>query len=234
MSIAEKLQTAAENIPKVYNAGYEKGKFEGGGTDLLQYATFFNGNAFRSAVFPDDVAENIYLKIKGHNGTFTVGFTYGFMSSNVKNITFEIDEIPVSGITFNSVFQTCADLVSVTFTNDIFYISNGASAFNGATKLERINGVMDLSLANNVGGMFQKCNSLIDVRFNEKSIKKSITFTDSANLSDESTTSIINGLADLTGQTSQELAVHGNVFNRMTAEQKSSIANKNWTLSAVA
>lgn len=31
-TLAEKLQTIAENVPKVYNAGYEKGKAEGGGT----------------------------------------------------------------------------------------------------------------------------------------------------------------------------------------------------------
>lgn len=39
MSIADKLQTVAENIPKVYNAGYEKGKAESGGdysSDLIR------------------------------------------------------------------------------------------------------------------------------------------------------------------------------------------------------
>ncbi len=35
MSIAENLAVIAENVPKVYNAGYEKGKAEGGGTDTF-------------------------------------------------------------------------------------------------------------------------------------------------------------------------------------------------------
>ena len=35
MSIAEKLQTIADNTQKVYNAGYEKGKSEGGGGEDL-------------------------------------------------------------------------------------------------------------------------------------------------------------------------------------------------------
>ena len=33
MTTAEKLQQIAENEQKVYNAGYEKGKAEGGGGD---------------------------------------------------------------------------------------------------------------------------------------------------------------------------------------------------------
>lgn len=39
MSIAEKLTTVAENMTKVYDAGYEKGKAEGGTTD---YNDLFN------------------------------------------------------------------------------------------------------------------------------------------------------------------------------------------------
>ena len=236
MTTSEMIIRAKADFDEVDNAGYEKGKSEGG-TDLLQYATFMNGNIFRNSVFPNDVAENIYFKIQGVSDPTIIhvsGLSYAFMASNVKNITIEFIGSMEKGVTFNNVFQSCTDLISVTFANDVFYIGNGASTFNGATKLERINGVMDLSLAGNISGMFQRCNSLIDVRFNEKSIKKSITFSDSANLSDESIQSIIDGLTDLTGQTSQSLSVHGDVFNRMTAEQKSSIANKNWTLSAVA
>lgn len=33
MTTTDKLVTVAENVEKVYNAGYEKGKSEGGGTD---------------------------------------------------------------------------------------------------------------------------------------------------------------------------------------------------------
>lgn len=236
MTTSEMIIRAKADFDEVYNAGYEKGKSEGG-TDLLQYATFTNGNIFRSAVFPDEIAENIYFKIQGINNPTivqAVGLSLAFMASNVKNIAIEIIGSMEKGVTFNNVFQSCTDLVSVTFANDVFYIGNGASTFNGATKLERINGVMDLSLAGNISGMFQKCNSLKEVRFAQGSIYKSISFSDSSSLSDKSTENIINGLADLTGQTSQSLSVHGDVFNRMTAEQKSSIANKNWTLSAVA
>lgn len=43
MSIAEKLTTIAENVPLVYQAGYDKGKSEGGGGTANPYA-FIDGS----------------------------------------------------------------------------------------------------------------------------------------------------------------------------------------------
>lgn len=42
MSIADKLATITENIPKVYQAGYEKGAAEGGGSSDSWYDTFWD------------------------------------------------------------------------------------------------------------------------------------------------------------------------------------------------
>lgn len=64
MSIAEKLALIAENEQKVYNAGYEKGKAEGGGGDGLTItysvtaieASAFEGNAdITSVSIPETV-----------------------------------------------------------------------------------------------------------------------------------------------------------------------------------
>ena len=46
MTTSEMIIRAKADFDEVYNAGYEKGKSEGG-TDLLQYATFMNGSIFR-------------------------------------------------------------------------------------------------------------------------------------------------------------------------------------------
>ena len=59
MSISEKLTTIAENVPKVYNAGYEKGKAEGGGGDTFYDAFWddFQRNGVRTD-YKDTFDEN--------------------------------------------------------------------------------------------------------------------------------------------------------------------------------
>lgn len=76
----------------------------------------------------------------------------------------------------------------------------------------------------------QNSNALEEIRFAEKSIKQNISFANCANLSDLSAQSIIDGLADLTGQTAQTLTVHKTVGEKLTEEQKATITAKNWTL----
>lgn len=83
---------------------------------------------------------------------------------------------------------------------------------------------------NGFSNMFQGVSELEEVRFVENSIPKGINFSSSSKLSDASRQSIINGLADLTGGTTQTLTVHANIGNKLTDEQKAIITAKNWTL----
>ena len=76
---------------------------------------------------------------------------------------------------------------------------------------------------------FNSTRSLQNIVF-EGVIGKSISFPLSVLLTDVSVQSIIDHLADLTGQTAQTLTFHATVGGTLTAEQKATITAKNWTL----
>lgn len=77
--------------------------------------------------------------------------------------------------------------------------------------------------------VFQGCNELQEVRFVANSILQSISFP-SSKLSTDTIQSIIDGLADLTGGTTQTFTLHSTVGNKLTDTQKTTITAKNWTL----
>lgn len=76
---------------------------------------------------------------------------------------------------------------------------------------------------------FANCSSLVDITFSG-TIGKTISFAQSGKLSDASIQSIIEALADLTGETAQTLTFHKDVGGRLTQAQKDTISAKNWTL----
>ena len=78
--------------------------------------------------------------------------------------------------------------------------------------------------------MFKNCNYLKKVCFVPGCIKFDISFVHCSKLEDSAVQSIIDGLADLTGQTAQTLTLHPTVGARLTAEQKAAIAAKNWSV----
>ena len=97
-------------------------------------------------------------------------------------------------------------------------------------ELESIHSVLDFSKAKNATKPFNGCRSLKNIRFKPNSIFLNAMFADSDKLTDESTQSIIDGLADLTGQASQTLSLHKDVGAMLTDEQKAAITAKNWNL----
>jgi hypothetical protein len=83
-------------------------------------------------------------------------------------------------------------------------------------------------------GTFNGCSNLENITF-EGVIGNNISFADSSKLTNASVQSIIDCLKDLTGQTTQTLAVHQEVRNKMTPEQVDTIVNvKKWTLAPAA
>lgn len=101
--------------------------------------------------------------------------------------------------------------------------------FNGCYRLKDVN-TLDLSNVKQLSYMFNYCQNLTNISFVELSIKNSIKFSESSLLSDESIQSIIDGLADLTGQTAQTLTLHPDVKNKLTEEQIASATSKNWNI----
>ena len=108
-------------------------------------------------------------------------------------------------------------------------ISN-SNTFNNLQALEVIDGEPINLSSSGSNNMFGNCISLVYVRFVPLTIPKNISFSKSGSLSDETTQSIIDGLADLTGGTAQTLTLHATVGAKLTDEQKATITAKNWTL----
>lgn len=101
--------------------------------------------------------------------------------------------------------------------------------FNACDMLTGVN-TLDLSNIKSIKGLFNGCSKLTNISFVESSIKISISFSSSPLLSNESIQSIINGLADLTGQTAQTITFHSDVKNKLTEEQIASVTSKNWSI----
>lgn len=130
-----------------------------------------------------------------------------------------------------SMFADCVELISVKGLN----IKNTGSAhwlFFNCHKLQSVD-ILDLSsIVNNngVSRLLEGCYALRDITFVNQSIKWSLSIANSPLLTDESIQSIIDGLADLTGQTAQTITFHPDVKNKLTEEQIASATSKNWNI----
>ena len=120
-------------------------------------------------------------------------------------------------------FQASIEEVDLTeFTgkfDDLVY------AFSSTT-LKRILGELDFSEVTNTNNAFRNCTSLEEIRIKANTIKLSISFSYSANLSTQSVQSIIDGLA--TVETAQTLTLPSAIS--VTDAQKTTIQSKGWTL----
>ena len=105
--------------------------------------------------------------------------------------------------------------------------------FRGCKQLKYILGELDFSAitaSTYIGSVFLNCSSLEEVRFKKESLFVGISISSSPKLSDVSIQSIIDGLADITGQETQNLQLHKDTKVKLTEEQIATITSKNWTL----
>lgn len=132
---------------------------------------------------------------------------------------------------FHYFFQ-CSDQYFLTETPEI--ITENGTHFNYMyaenKALRVIGGVLNLTNAEYTTSMFYGLDALEEVRFVPGSIRITNGFGQSPLLSDASIQSIIDGLADLTGKTTQTFTFHADVGAKLTEEQKAAITAKNWTL----
>lgn len=146
-------------------------------------------------------------------------------AKKLKKVTFDFAKVTTNGY---EVFRDCASLETVEATNTT-NITNFSLWCNGCSSLKSVK-TLDFTKATNVSNMFTGCTALEEVEIVAGTLKTSLSFADSPLLSSESIQSIINGLADLTGQTAQALTLHASVKARLTDEQIATITSKNWTL----
>ena len=215
MSIAEKLQIIAENEEKVYNAGYEKGKAEGGDTETAYNNGFENGKQAEYDRFWDSYQQN------GKKVNYECAF--GGDGWNDETFKPKYDIQPTDAyMMFRSTGIT--DLTNLNVDLDFSKATNMQYMFQWANT--RIIGTFNATSVNNLGSTFYYAIGLQTI---EKLVLRengSNTFTDTfasasklANitiegtignnfdihyspLTKESITSIINALSvDVTGKT---------------------------------
>jgi hypothetical protein len=137
------------------------------------------------------------------------GGMYGTNSFNASTyLTIIEDDIDISNISrMNNAFIQCMSLETLSIYRD--ETSRFATVWTNA---------------------FGSCSALKNITFSLNAICASISFKDSPLLTDASIQSIIGGLKDLTGATTQTLTFHADVKAKLTDTQIATITNKNWTL----
>ena len=226
MSIADKLTAIAEDQQRVYDAGFDAGQAQGGygegyeqgkiDGDVSKYASVIR---FRDSTFPDGYELTVHCDQTTELPTF--GGTTG-----LKKVVLHCR----TDKRYNSVnlLYPNASVETVVFANGVKLSTASYFAVN-CTSLVSMLGGIDLTDIQN-DNLFVGCTNLVDVEFVPLTITHNKSFNKSYKLSDASIQSIIDGLADLTGQTTQTLTLHADVGARLTEEQKASATAKNWTL----
>ena len=234
MSIADKLTTIAENQQRVYDAGYESGFTDGqaqggGGEDLWQYVTTLN-QTFQHMAFPDgyELTLNVPNLSKDRDINNIIERCTGLRKLTIK--CGREDIVLRSYFAFGSC-QAIEEIDLSQFCNtEVVRITKSNYMFYSANKLKTIRGVLDFSQVTDNTSIFSGCSHLENIEIAQESLKVTTSFASCSMLTDASIQSIIDGLADLTGQTAQTLTFHSTVGAKLTDAQKAAITAKNWTL----
>lgn len=228
LSIVEKLIRIAENEQKVYDAGCEKGKASVG--DYLPCSSkvkIDNYNLFGRK----EVVLNIPL-VTDLDGAFQQNSAY--MNTTVEHLTVNgsLDgKIACASMAFYCGYNETT-LKRLTLNCDFSKCIRMAYMMTYLAALEVIDGIpMDFSsMTGEIS--FHHCalgSALRELRVAPNTIKTNINFQNDGELSGETIQSIIDGLVDLTGQTSKKVTFHSKVLSRLTDEQINTIGAKNWT-----
>ena len=193
---------------------------------ILQDKFFYSGRS--SFVYAFSYTKITYDDLSNLVLDTSKGMNFGSMFSYCNNLT-TIPQLDTSkGMYFISMFSSCNNLTTIPQldTSKGMNFDNMFSYCNNLTTIPQL----DTSKGINFTRMFFSCVSLENIVFVANSIKKSISFSDSNKLTVESIHSIINGLADLTGQTAQTITFHSDVKTKLTEEQIASATSKNWNI----
>ena len=225
--ISTNLQTIAENEQKVFDAGYEKGKSEGGDLNAVNYAKVIQFT-------DDDWAESDTVEIDIPNVTTLNNLFNGFWFKKIQHLIIRTEK-PITSC--RGMFWLSGDnntpetLTTITLEIDTSQCTDFSSMFYKCRGLVEIKGnPLDFSSATSIGGLNNYSNKIQSFRVVAGSIKVNINVSYSQMLTAETIQSVIDGLADLTGSTAQTITWSANVKAKLTDEQKATITGKNWTI----
>lgn len=204
MSISEKLATIAENQQKVYDAGYNKGKSEGGGDNW--YDTFwdaYQNNGSRQdymQAFRGPGWRGTTFKPK-HNMTVTSG-NYFLYASGIASDPIDLIALEEKGLMID--FSKCASGLEAAFSQSFSLKTVGTvdlsnfkgilnSPFSTSKNLQRIKLLKVNEGITAYKTAFSNCSSLTDIEF-DGVIAASIDFASSP-LNKRSIISIVEHLS---------------------------------------
>lgn len=226
------IDTYAEKIGQISDGGdYEQG-YEDGKNSVIDCARYAKTIAFDSL---------------NHFGKEDLTFNFDVtttLSGLLCPRSKEKDNTTVSHLTINclnpvtSVYRTVSAntrddvLKRLTFNVDTSQGTIGSYSLCKLYALEVVDGMpWDFSSSTSIPTTaFDLLPKLREMRVVKESIKASISVS-LPSASDETIQSFVDGLADLTGQTSQILTVHQTVRNKLTDDQLTTISDKNWAIS---
>lgn len=199
-----------------------QGKASGSGSHT-EYQTSI-GRMFFNAIFPEEYTLHFNIPNVATQGNAE----YFVSGSNIYKVILEGNPNKISW-SYAMAFNNCKSMVEVDFSNYNLVSRNSQYMFGNCSSLKKVIGEIDFSACTTVTGAFNGTTKLEEIYFVKNSINLSLNIP-SERLINKSIQSVIDGLADLTGGTSQTLTFHANVKAKLTEDQITAITGKNWTL----
>lgn len=132
---------------------------------------------------------------------------------------------------FGSSYNYDKTLKRLTLNCNLSKCTNFSTMFNNTNTLEVIDGTpIDFSSATSTSAIFYYCNALKEFRIKPQTIKISLPIAKVESISNDTIQSIVDGLADLTGQTRQSIEFGFSPSEKLTNAQKLSMTAKNWNV----
>ena len=220
MTVAQKLQTVAENTPRVFEAG-KKAQYDAFWAGYQPLDEYGNGNYydcsflfagygwtdenFNPSIIPERINRAYMMFAKNHITDLRMLPPLSVYSSQYMFYQ-------------NKSTRHVGQIVSTSPTDSLY----GVFAESMVETVEKLT----VSQTNKFSDTFIKATELREIRFGG-TIGSAISFADCAKLSQASVQDVIDHLADLTGKDAQTLTFHPDIS--LTAEQKATLTAKNWT-----
>ena len=247
MSVAEKQITIAQNVPKVFNAGYEKGKAEViPAKEEQEKEVTINKNG-TTEVLPDDgkviskvnvevdvpsddslaigLIQRDITEVVIPDGVTEIGQIAFANCANLKFIT-----IPDSVTYLKSTCFTLTGLTEIIFPKSVTFV--GAWAFrtcNSLTKVYIPNSIIEFNWGGGLNS-FDGCKKLEFVEFENGFNAKNLYLSSSTLYSVETIVSWGEALFDRTGLDPYTLTIGSKNIEKLSDEQKLIFTDKNWIL----
>ena len=257
MSIADRLSIIAENQVEVYNAGYEKGKSEGGNTEEAynqgfeagqksQSELFWGGiqkngtrvdynSSFKSTIWDENSFKPLYdIKPTSASYMFTQS-TYNGKQLEMEqvekdnNMVFDFSACTKMEMAFACELFRTFNVIDLTSSsqNDYIFYDGYSSSKGRKVRIERL----ICSETTKFGSSsFRHCNKLEYIGF-EGVLANNLTIDECIRLSHESIMKLLGILKDYAGTgTTHTLTLGTTNLAKLTDAEKAIATNRGWTL----